>query len=294
MYINHLYTAEDSVLRPLVNFMNNQNKQILLINDICGYGKVALSAMIPILTNMGYHIYNLPTALVSNTLEYGKFRIQDTTDYMRDSIKVWQELGFSFDAISTGLITSSVQADLLIDFCGAEAKKGVLIFVDPIMADNGSLYNGMTMETVANMKRLLQVAYCTVPNYTEAVYLTDSVYKDDLTQAEVYELIDKLRALGAKSVVITSCHVDGSEAVAGYSDEQKEYFVLPYVSVPVFLPGTGDIFLSVLMGQVLQGKFLKASVAKSMEIVKRMVLRNKDNADKFKGIRIEACLDVLQ
>ena len=45
------------------------SKQILLINDICGYGKVALSAMIPVLTNMGYHIYNLPTALVSNTLE---------------------------------------------------------------------------------------------------------------------------------------------------------------------------------------------------------------------------------
>ncbi len=270
------------------------SKQILLINDICGYGKVALSAMIPVLTNMGYHIYNLPTALVSNTLEYGKFRIQDTTDYMRDSIKVWEELGFRFDAISTGLITSTAQADLLIDFCGREAQKGVLIFVDPIMADNGSLYNGMSMETVANMKRLLAVAHCCVPNYTEAVYLTDSEYKDDLTREEVFVLVDRLRDLGSRSVVITSCHVEGSEAVAGYSAEQDEYFVLPYVSVPVFLPGTGDIFLSILMGRLLQGMYLKAAVSDAMISVKKMVIRNKDNDDKFKGIRIEACLDVLQ
>ena len=45
--------------------MNN----ILLINDMAGYGKVALSAMIPIMSNMKFQVYNLPTALVSNTLD---------------------------------------------------------------------------------------------------------------------------------------------------------------------------------------------------------------------------------
>ena len=30
----------------------NKNKQILLINDLAGYGKVALSAMMPIFSNM--------------------------------------------------------------------------------------------------------------------------------------------------------------------------------------------------------------------------------------------------
>ena len=59
--------------------MNN----ILLINDMAGYGKVALSAMIPILSNMKFQVYNLPTALVSNTLDYGKFDILETT-FMAD------------------------------------------------------------------------------------------------------------------------------------------------------------------------------------------------------------------
>ena len=39
-------------------------KQILLINDMAGYGKVATAAMLPILSYFGIPTYNLPTALV--------------------------------------------------------------------------------------------------------------------------------------------------------------------------------------------------------------------------------------
>src|SRR3712207_3442782 len=67
------------------------NKKILLINDMPGYGKVALAAMTPILSTMGHSLYNLPTALVSNTLDYGKFEIMDTTEYMEKSLKIWED-----------------------------------------------------------------------------------------------------------------------------------------------------------------------------------------------------------
>ena len=64
--------------------MSIQDTKVLLINDIAGYGKVALSAMLPILSYKGFNLYNLPTAIVSNTLNYEKFRIKDTTDYIRN------------------------------------------------------------------------------------------------------------------------------------------------------------------------------------------------------------------
>ena len=67
-------------------------KQILLINDMAVYGKVATAAMLPILSYMGHPTYNLPTALVSNTLDYGKFNILDTTDYITGVFPVWREL----------------------------------------------------------------------------------------------------------------------------------------------------------------------------------------------------------
>ena len=76
-----------------------KTRQILLINDMAGYGKVATAAMLPILSYMGHPTYNLPTALVSNTLDYGKFNILDTTDYIKGVFPVWKELGFKFDAI---------------------------------------------------------------------------------------------------------------------------------------------------------------------------------------------------
>ena len=67
--------------------------KLLLINDLAGYGKVALSAMIPILSHMQYEVCSLPTALVSNTLDYGKFEILETTSYMKNTLQVWDALG---------------------------------------------------------------------------------------------------------------------------------------------------------------------------------------------------------
>ena len=150
-----------------------QNKNILIINDMPGYGKVALAAMLPILSHMGHNIYNLPTALVSNTLDYGKFTILDTTDYMKKSIAVWKELGFSFDCITTGFLASAEQVDIIRAFIESQRKEDLLVMTDPIMGDEGKLYNGVTEETVENMRRLIGVADVIVPNLTEAEFLTE-------------------------------------------------------------------------------------------------------------------------
>ena len=91
-------------------------KQILLINDVVGYSHVGMVAMLPILTHLSHSTYNLPTALVSNTLDYGRFNVLETTDYMRGTIPVWDQLGFRFDAVCTGLMYSEEQARLVADY----------------------------------------------------------------------------------------------------------------------------------------------------------------------------------
>lgn len=70
----------------------NMDRQILLINDMAGYGK---------------------------------FDILETADYMRNTVRVWKELGFSFDAVSTGFIVSNVQAEMIADFCSSRAVGSV-------------------------------------------------------------------------------------------------------------------------------------------------------------------------
>lgn len=156
----------------------NKNKQILLINDLAGYGKVALSAMMPIFSNMGFEIFTLPTALVSNTLDYGKFEILDTKDYILNTVNVWEQLGFTFESIALGFIASDEEAGILADFCAKQKEKGSFIFVDPIMGDDGSLYNGISKDAIESRRRLLEFADLIKPNYTEACLLTEMEYKD--------------------------------------------------------------------------------------------------------------------
>ena len=270
-----------------------KNTQLLLINDMCGYGKVALSAMLPVLSHMGYRIHNLPTALVSDTLNYPKFYIHDTTEYVRQSLAIWEELGFEFDAISTGFIVTEEETRIISDFCHRRAAKGTKIFVDPIMADNGKLYAGVPESTIGLMKQLVECADYTVPNYTEACLLTDTAMADGLTAAEGRALIDGVRALGAKSVVITSAKVAGQSAVIGYDHVAGEYFEIPFELIPTYFPGTGDTFSSVLLGRVMAGWTLQRATADAMRVVAELIERNADQEDKSAGLPIEACLDVI-
>lgn len=269
-------------------------KQILLINDMAGYGKVATAAMLPILSYMGHPTYNLPTALVSNTLDYGEFHILDTTEYIKGSLRVWKHLGFRFDAISTGFIVSEQQAQIVSAFCKERAADGTTVYVDPIMGDEGKLYNGVTPATIQHMHEMVAVADLTFPNYTEACYLTGTNYRaEGVTLKEARELLDALRQMSGKSVLITSIPVGGQPSVVGYNHKSGQHFMLPYTEIPVHFPGTGDIFSAVLIGHLLNGDSLRKATRLAMDAVYRLIDLNKDNEDKNRGIPLENYLDIL-
>ena len=269
-------------------------KQILLINDMAGYGKVATAAMLPILSYFGIPTYNLPTALVSNTLDYGKFNILDTTDYIKGVFPVWKELGFSFDAIATGFIASERQAAIVSRYCQEQAALGTTIFVDPIMGDEGKLYNGVTPDTIKSMREMLSVAHLCYPNYTEACYLTGREYNPEgVTREEAFSLLDHLRKIGAQSVIITSILIDGQPSVACFNHFNGEYFTLPYTEIPVHLPGTGDMFSAILIGHLLNDESLKDAIQAAMDGVYKLIDLNKDNDDKNRGIPLEQYLNIL-
>lgn len=278
-----------------------QRKELLIINDMCGYGKVATVAMLPVLSYLGIPTFNLPTAIVSNNLEYGKFNLLDTTEYMKGVFPVWKELGFSFGAIATGFIASEKQAEIVADYCSEQAQLGTTIFVDPIMGDEGKLYNGVTPSTILSMRRMVSVAHLIVPNYTEACYLTDTPYTTEpISLQEAYGLIDKLRRIGSRSVIITSMTIEQTsenmgytKAVVGYNAASKEYFTLPYHEIPVRFPGTGDIFSSVLFGNLLKEVSLEESTQKAMDVVAQMIYLSQHQEDKFRGIPIEKYLSLL-
>ncbi len=268
-------------------------EKILLVNDLPGYGKVAISAMAPILSHMGYDLYNLPTALVSNTLNYGKFEILDTSDYMKKCLAVWDQLDFSFDAISTGFIVSEEQVKLIIDYCKKEKQKGKKIFVDPIMGDNNKLYNGVAEKTIGYMQELCSVADYVLPNFTEAAFIANRQPKDHITRREVRQIVDDIRALGAKNVIVTSVVLENSTAVIGYNANKDSYFELPFEAVPAEFPGTGDIFSALFLGKTLAGASVEDAAKAAMDYIKALIEMNIDLKDRYRGIQIEAYLEMI-
>ncbi len=272
------------------------SKNILIINDMPGYGKVALAAMLPILSNMGHSVYNLPTALVSNTLDYGRFTILDTTDYMTKAIAVWKELGFRFDCITTGFLASAAQVGIIRDFIASQKKEGLLVMTDPIMGDDGKLYNGVTEETIENMRRLIGVADVIVPNLTEAEFLT-GLYEGEgaLNREEARRLVDTLLVYGPRSVVVTSgvSRETGEHVVWGYDHTAGEFFSIPFRFIQTHFPGTGDMFSAVLTGELLGGKPFQRAVKRAMDVVEKLIFLEQDEIEKNKGIRIEKYLSVL-
>lgn len=272
----------------------NKNKQILLINDLAGYGKVALSAMMPIFSNMGFEIFTLPTALVSNTLDYGKFEILDTKDYILNTVNVWVQLGFTFESIALGFIASDEEAGILADFCAKQKEKGSFIFVDPIMGDDGSLYNGISKDAIESRRKLLKFADLIKPNYTEACLLTEMEYKDrGISNEEEEQLLRKLSGENNASVIITSVPFNDKKCCVGFDSKNGTSFRIEYDEIDVRFPGTGDIFSAILVGDILNGKSLPDATSHSMEVVKKMIELNIDKADKYRGIPVEQYLELI-
>ena len=263
------------------------NKRICCVNDMPGVGKIALSAMIPILSAKGIDIASLPTALVSNTLDFGKFDILDTTDYMENTVNIWHDLGFKFDCISTGFMVNPKQIEIVEKLIKNQGKENVLVVVDPIMGDEGKLYNGMTENNVEIMRKLSSYADILIPNYTEACYLVNKPYKSSLTSLEANELLETVRKLGSKSVVITSTSINDQPCVIGYDVLLEKTFILPFELIDVRFPGTGDIFSAVLISDVLNGNTLEKATEHAMNTVRNIILDNLEKKEKFFGVDIE-------
>ena len=94
-------------------------------------------------------------------------------------------------------------------------------------------------------------------------------------------------------MLITSIKVDGQTSVVGFDADENIRFCLPYTEIPVHFPGTGDMFSAILIGHLLNDEKLKDSTMCAIDDLYRLIKKNKDNADKNKGIPIENYLGML-
>ncbi len=281
------------------------SKKVLLINDLPCYGKVALAAMVPILSCMGYEVYQLPTAILSDTLDYGRFEYADMTDYMRGALKAWYDLGFDPDCIATGFISNEDQVRIITGYLASLDKdKKRLIMVDPIMGDGGKLYNGIGPKRVASMSALAAYSDICIPNLTEAEFITgigletnssDSPGKDSVMEKEVQKILKALHKISGKSVVVTGITDAESRehSVCGYDSMNDESFKITYEALPQKIDGAGDIFSAILLGYQLSGETLQKSTESAVNALSQMIRSNEGKFESGKYLPVERCFDIL-
>lgn len=233
------------------------DKRILTVQDISCVGQCSLTVALPIISACGIETAILPSAVLStHTGGFSGWTFRDLTEDIPGIVDHWEKEGIKFDAIYTGYLGSLRQIELVKDLFTRLNAPGCLKIVDPAMADNGKLYYGFDETFAHTMGSLCGAADIALPNITEACMMTDTPYvADGYDENYVRTLMDKMLALGAKTVVITGvCYREGELGIAILSQGDSEITYYYHEKLPRSCHGTGDIFASAFTGALVQGK----------------------------------------
>lgn len=269
-----------------------EQKRIIAINDISCFGKCSLAVATPILSASGVECCPVPTALLSTHTAFSGYVFRDLTESLIPIATHWKELRLKFNAIYSGYLGSKEQVKTVEEIIDMFPTDFVL--VDPVMGDNGVLYDGFTLEFAIEMKKLIKRADIIVPNVTEAALLTDTPYENGIhTQRYILSLAKKLKAMCDAKIVITGINVS-DEKIGTAVFEDDTLTILERERFNVFYSGTGDVFASTLAAALMQGKDLKTSAAIASDFVTDCIVETKrTSGDRNYGVNFEPCLEKL-
>ena len=255
--------------------------RLAMINDIAGFGRCSTTVSLPVISVMKVQVCPVPTSVLSNHLGFPLCHFDDYTSHMRDYIKVWKELGLTFDGLYCGFLGNEEQIDIVREF--VEMFRPPLFLLDPVMGDHGRAYSSITETHVQKMKELLPLADIITPNITEACLLTGTPWKDgEWTMQELSGLCEQFADICQRASVVSGEATVGTSAngasivITGIrqGDSLINFLwddgVYTTVSTPIAgasRPGTGDIFASILAADAVRGETLLTSVQKAANFV---------------------------
>ncbi|MBO6046789.1 MAG: pyridoxamine kinase [Erysipelotrichaceae bacterium] len=270
-------------------------KRILTVQDISCLGKCSITVALPVISAMGVETVILPTAVLSTHTMFQGFTVKDLSDQIEPITAHWKSQDVQFDALYTGYLGTIEQIEQMKTLFKTFKTDDNIIFIDPVMADNGKLYPAFDENYVKANAELCGFADIIVPNITEACFMTGMEYKTEYDEAYIKELLDKLAALGPKIVVLTgvSCS-EGKTGVMGLDTTKNEYFVYQNDRVDAAYHGTGDIFSSVCVGAMMRGHTWQKAMEIAADYTALTIAETLKNPKKpWYGVDFEATLPVL-
>lgn len=274
-----------------------RQKRVAAIHDISGFGKCSLTVALPILSAAGIETSIMPTAVLStHTGGFTGYTYRDLTQDLRPFMRHWKSLGLEFDAIYSGFLGSFEQLEIVAEFYKKFRTKDTIILADPAMADNGELYKVFTPDFAKGMVKLCAKADIIVPNITEAALMLGESYREGPYEKQYIEkLLHGLVKLGPHKAVLTGVYFDDRRLGSACFDADKgqiDYALSERIDG--FYHGTGDIFASVLLAAVLNGKDLETAARIAVDFTHGSIVRTKNaGTDVRFGVNFEAGLPRL-
>lgn len=271
----------------------DKQKTAAAIHDMSGFGRCALSVILPTLSAMGVQCIPVPTAVMStHTGGFTGFVLRDMTDYIDKALAHYLELELKFDCVYTGFLASEEQADSCIAFF--KAFPNALKVIDPVMGDNGSAYQTYTDGLIRRTKELISYADVITPNITEAAIILDEPYPKKMSEEQVRDWLERLCDRCPAAIITGVQLADGSCANACMDRENERPSLIRWERVPASYPGTGDIFASVITGGILQGKTLEESMRLATDFCSLAIRETyKTNEPVRNGVQFERVLSYL-
>lgn len=268
-------------------------KKVLALHDLSCFGRSSLVPITAILSVLGHQCVPLPTAVFSTHTAIPGWVCRDLTDSLHPMLAHFGSLDLRFESVYSGFLGSADQIDRVAEAASLKTPDG-LFLVDPVMGDNGAVYTTYTPEMTARMSELCALADLITPNVTEAAILLgkqpDTIVRDR-AEAEAWAL--ELGGRYQAQVVLTGLNLHpGKLTVACCAGDKTEF--VEHDCIDGFFPGTGDIFASVLLGDLLGGSALTDSAARAAAFVRSCIAFTVSrNADPMRGVLFEPLLGQL-
>lgn len=264
--------------------MQNQ-KRVIAINDISSFGKCSLSVAISILSAAGIETCALPTAVLSAHTGFKGYTFCDLTYNILPAADHWKKLGLSFDGIYSGYLGSKEQikcVEKLMEMFSCDIK-----LVDPVMGDDGVLYDGFSDDFPQEMKKLIRCADVIVPNVTESCLLTDIPYREEHSKGYIEELIEALKKQCDASIVITGINSKTDKISTAIYENGSVTYIENDKQRAVY-SGTGDVFASTFMAALMEGQDIVSAAKLSADFVGECIeITRQVSSDRHYGINFE-------
>lgn len=269
-------------------------KRIVSIQDLSCIGKCSQSIALPVLSAMGIECAALPTALLSAHTAFDGFVSRELTDSLAPITAHWKSMGIGFDAIYTGYLGSESQIDLVQQVFDDFGTQENLIFVDPVMADQGRLYSGFAPGFPEKIKALCARADIITPNVTEACLLTQTPYNEAQSESEIHSLLEKLLQLGPRNAIITGIRTDDRHMGVASMCADGKFSLHKTDYIPAVFYGTGDLFAATCVGALTLGKPAEEAIAVAADyVLKTIRVTAADEYSRWYGVNFEKTLPYL-